>query len=41
MVHCAVGIRAHIAAQILAAAGRPGARNLDGGYKTWLAGTGK
>ncbi|ROR55299.1 NADPH-dependent 2,4-dienoyl-CoA reductase/sulfur reductase-like enzyme [Luteococcus japonicus] len=41
VVHCAVGIRAHIAAQILAAAGRPGARNLDGGYKTWLAGTGQ
>lgn len=41
VVHCAVGIRAHIAAQILAAAGRPGVRNLDGGYKTWLAGTGQ
>lgn len=41
VVHCAVGIRAHIAAQILAAAGRPGVRNLDGGYKTWTAGTGK
>ncbi|MEL4357711.1 MULTISPECIES: FAD-dependent oxidoreductase [unclassified Luteococcus] len=38
VVHCAVGIRGHIAAQILAAAGRPGARNLDGGYKTWSAG---
>lgn len=41
VVHCAVGIRAHIAAQILAAAGRPGVRNLDGGYKTWIAGTGQ
>ncbi|MEL4505460.1 FAD-dependent oxidoreductase [Luteococcus sp. H138] len=38
VVHCAVGIRGHIAAQMLAAVGRPGARNLDGGYKTWSAG---
>ncbi|MGO4957067.1 FAD-dependent oxidoreductase [Luteococcus sp. Sow4_B9] len=38
VVHCAVGVRGHIAAQILAAAGRPGARNLDGGFKTWRAG---
>lgn len=38
VVHCAVGVRAHIAAQILAHAGRPGVRNLDGGYKTWSAG---
>lgn len=39
LVHCAVGIRGHIAARILAAHGRE-ARNLDGGYTTWAAGTG-
>ncbi len=37
VVHCAVGIRGHTAARILAAHGRD-ARNLDGGYKTWQAG---
>lgn len=36
IVHCAVGVRAHTAAQILAGHGRP-ARNLDGGYRTWAA----
>ena len=35
IVHCAVGVRGHIAARILAAHGRP-ARNLDGGYRTWV-----
>lgn len=39
IVHCAVGIRGHIAARILEQAGRR-ARNLDGGYTTWQAGTG-
>jgi rhodanese-related sulfurtransferase len=34
IVHCAVGIRGHTAARILAAAGKR-ARNLDGGYRTW------
>lgn len=34
IVHCAVGVRGHIAARILAAHGRI-ARNLDGGYTTW------
>lgn len=38
VVHCAVGLRGHIAARILAAHGRR-ARNLDGGYRTWTAGT--
>lgn len=38
VVHCAVGVRGHIAARILAAHGRR-ARNLDGGYRTWVAGT--
>ena len=37
VVHCAVGVRGHIAAQILAQAGRE-VRNLDGGYRTWAAG---
>ncbi len=36
IVHCAVGIRGHTAARILAAAGKR-ARNLDGGYRTWSA----
>ena len=35
IVHCAVGIRGHIAARILAGAGRS-AKNLDGGYRTWV-----
>ncbi len=38
VVHCAVGVRGHIAARILTAAGRS-VRNLDGGYRTWQAGT--
>lgn len=37
VVHCAVGIRGHAAARILAQAGRD-VRNLDGGYRTWRAG---
>lgn len=36
IVHCAVGIRAHTAAQILAGYGRR-ARNLDGGFRTWAS----
>lgn len=36
IVHCAVGVRAHTAAQILAGAGRR-ARNLDGGFRTWAS----
>ncbi|WP_147064792.1 FAD-dependent oxidoreductase [Terrabacter aerolatus] len=38
VVHCAVGQRGHVAAQVLTHAGRE-VRNLDGGYRTWLAGT--
>jgi rhodanese-related sulfurtransferase len=38
IVHCAVGQRGHTATQILRGRGRE-ARNLDGGYVTWLAGT--
>ncbi|SNV25092.1 Coenzyme A disulfide reductase [Dermatophilus congolensis] len=38
IVHCAVGIRGHIASRILTAAGYH-VRNLDGGYRTWAAGT--
>lgn len=34
LVHCAVGQRGHVAAQILAQHGVD-ARNLDGGYRTW------
>lgn len=37
IVHCAVGVRGHIAAWILAEHGRA-VRNLDGGYRTWAAG---
>lgn len=37
VVHCAVGIRGHTAARILDQFGRD-AVNLDGGYKTWVAG---
>ncbi|MBK8462307.1 MAG: FAD-dependent oxidoreductase [Nigerium sp.] len=37
VVHCAVGVRGHTAVRILTQAGRE-AVNLDGGYKTWLAG---
>lgn len=39
IVHCAVGIRGHTAARILRAHGRTQVRNLDGGYRTWRAGT--
>ncbi|WP_409484626.1 FAD-dependent oxidoreductase [Arsenicicoccus dermatophilus] len=39
IVHCAVGIRAHVAAQLLGRQGRR-VRNLDGGYTTWAAATG-
>ncbi|MDA8439928.1 MAG: FAD-dependent oxidoreductase [Propionibacterium sp.] len=38
VVHCAVGIRGHIATRILRATGRSDVRNLDGGYRTWAAG---
>ena len=38
VVHCAVGQRAHTAAMLLGAHGYDVA-NLDGGYRTWLAGT--
>ena len=38
IVHCAVGQRGHVAARILTQAGWD-VRNLDGGYRTWLAGT--
>jgi NADPH-dependent 2,4-dienoyl-CoA reductase/sulfur reductase-like enzyme/rhodanese-related sulfurtransferase len=38
VVHCAVGQRGHVAARLLRAHGIA-VRNLDGGYKTWLAGT--
>lgn len=37
VVHCAVGVRAHLATRILQASGRS-VRNLDGGYRTWVAG---
>jgi NADPH-dependent 2,4-dienoyl-CoA reductase/sulfur reductase-like enzyme/rhodanese-related sulfurtransferase len=38
VVHCAVGLRAHAAARLLSQHGYDVA-NLDGGYRTWLAGT--
>ncbi len=38
IVHCAVGLRGHTAARILAQHDRQ-VRNLDGGYRTWVAGT--
>ena len=38
IVHCGVGLRAHTAARLLAQHGYDVA-NLDGGYRTWLAGT--
>lgn len=38
IVHCAVGVRGHTAARILTQHGRD-VRNLDGGYRTWIAGT--
>ena len=37
VVHCAVGVRGHTAARILAQNGRD-VRNLDGGIRTWQAG---
>ena len=37
VVHCAVGVRGHTAARILALHGRE-VRNLDGGIRTWQAG---
>ena len=37
VVHCAVGIRGHLAAMLLRQQGRE-VRNLDGGYRTWAAG---
>ncbi|MEX3610904.1 FAD-dependent oxidoreductase [Rothia sp. LK2588] len=37
IVHCAVGVRGHTAARILAAHNVV-AKNLDGGFKTWVAG---
>lgn len=37
VVHCAVGVRGHVAAMMLARPGRR-LRNLDGGYMTWKAG---
>lgn len=38
IVHCKVGQRGHTAVRVLAQLGRD-ARNLDGGYLTWAAGT--
>jgi rhodanese-related sulfurtransferase len=40
VVHCAVGLRGHTAARILNQSGWHDVRNLDGGYRTWHAGTG-
>ena len=38
VVHCQVGLRGHIATRLLRQLGRD-VRNLDGGYRTWTAGT--
>lgn len=38
VVHCAVGVRGHTAVRLLTQLGHDAA-NLDGGYKTWAAGT--
>lgn len=38
VVHCMVGQRGHTAARLLAQRGHD-VRNLDGGYRTWVAGT--
>lgn len=38
VVHCQVGQRGHTAARLLSQLGHE-VRNLDGGYKTWVAGT--
>lgn len=37
IVHCAVGLRGHLATRLLIQHGHA-VRNLDGGYRTWLAG---
>ena len=39
VVHCAVGLRGHVAARILRQRGWEDVRNLSGGYTTWRAGT--
>lgn len=39
VVYCAVGLRGHVATQLLQGRGRS-VRNLDGGYRTWSAGFG-
>ncbi|QEV99592.1 CoA-disulfide reductase [Microbacterium caowuchunii] len=38
VVHCQVGLRGHIATRLLTQRGFD-VRNLDGGYRTWIAGT--
>ena len=38
VVHCAVGLRGHLAARILRQRGWADVRNLSGGYTTWAAG---
>lgn len=38
IVHCQVGLRGHLATRLLTQLGRD-VRNLDGGYRTWRAGT--
>ncbi|QKE83790.1 FAD-dependent oxidoreductase [Arthrobacter sp. NEB 688] len=38
VVHCEVGLRGYVAARLLTQHGRE-VRNLDGGYRTWAAGT--
>ena len=39
IVHCEVGLRGHTAARLLSQLGHD-VRNLDGGFRTWAAGTG-
>jgi len=41
VIHCAVGVRGHTATRILRQLGWADVRNLDGGYTTWAAGTGR
>ncbi|MEI7743357.1 MAG: FAD-dependent oxidoreductase [Chloroflexota bacterium] len=41
IIHCAVGVRGHVAARILRQHGWEDVRNLDGGYTTWAAGVGR
>ena len=41
IIHCAVGIRGHVATRMLLQLGWTDVRNLDGGYTTWSAGMGK